>query len=414
VVGDVFFHAVDVTEQVRARQHVEQLARELQAERDRLRKVVELLPTAVLVTDTALTIQVGNRAARMLLGVDGAAPAPPVAAGETIPADDVGIFAAYEVRRLDGTPYEAAELPLTRALRQGEEVRGEQMLLRHSDGHDVPILTSAAPLYDETGAITSAVLVFQEITAIRELEQAREEFLSSAAHDLRTPLTSIQGLAELARWRLNRLGMDNLGPIAAHMEGIEAASSRMARLIDSLADISRARLGAAFELESSHVDLVTLVETVVTRFAEQGTHRVNFITEVPTLPITLDALRFERVVDNLVSNAIKYSSSGGEINVRVAREEAGTEPSAIVEVEDHGIGIGAADQARIFERFHRAAGVRGHIPGSGVGLASVMQIIRQLGGTIKVRSHEGEGSTFTVRLPLEVETGDSSALHRGE
>ncbi|MFN8556342.1 MAG: sensor histidine kinase [Dehalococcoidia bacterium] len=112
-----------------------------------------------------------------------------------------------------------------------------------------------------------------------------------------------------------------------------------------------------------------------------------------------DGARLTRVVDNLLSNAVKYSPDGGETTVHVGRVCYHGEAYAVLTVQDRGIGIPAVDLPYTFERFHRAANVRG-IAGNGIGLAGARQIIEQHGGQISVESVEGEGSTFTVRLPL--------------
>ena len=113
-----------------------------------------------------------------------------------------------------------------------------------------------------------------------------------------------------------------------------------------------------------------------------------------------DPVRLARVLDNLVSNAIKYSPDGGEIAVRINQQEIDAEPWAAIAVEDHGLGIPVTEQRRIFERFRRATNVAGRIGGSSVGLTSARQITEQHGGTITVESVEGAGSIFTVLLPL--------------
>jgi len=115
-----------------------------------------------------------------------------------------------------------------------------------------------------------------------------------------------------------------------------------------------------------------------------------------------DQPRVERVVRNLMENAIKYSPNGGEIAVRLTSEERDG-PWAVITVRDHGLGIAANDVSKVFSRFHRGSNV-GRIPGTGIGLASVQQIVEQHGGTIAVESAEGVGSTFTVRLPLRSQT----------
>jgi signal transduction histidine kinase len=117
--------------------------------------------------------------------------------------------------------------------------------------------------------------------------------------------------------------------------------------------------------------------------------------------ITLaDESRIERVVRNMLDNAIKYSPAGGDVTVRARREENDGGSWAVVTIEDRGLGIPAADLPYVFDRFRRGANVRRHIAGSGIGLTGAKQIVAQHGGAITVRSVEGEGSTFTLRLPL--------------
>jgi signal transduction histidine kinase len=120
----------------------------------------------------------------------------------------------------------------------------------------------------------------------------------------------------------------------------------------------------------------------------------------PELHAAVDAARIARVVGNLLSNALKYSPRGGTIVVRVAQADGTAGPEALIAVADAGIGIPAADLPHIFERFARARNVAGHIPGTGIGLASARGIVEQHGGSITVQSTEGVGSAFIVRLPL--------------
>ena len=128
------------------------------------------------------------------------------------------------------------------------------------------------------------------------------------------------------------------------------------------------------------------------------------ITAVDTLMGFWDAPRLERVLGNLLGNAIKYSPEGGEITIRIAREENGDAEVAVLSVEDHGVGIPQADLSLIFERFRRAGNVES-FAGSGIGLAGAKRIVELHGGTITVTSTEGQGSTFTVRLPIVIEEG---------
>ncbi|MGH2386656.1 MAG: ATP-binding protein [Chloroflexota bacterium] len=393
--------AVEVTAQVRARRHAEDLARQLEAERDRVRQVVDLLPEAVMVIDTALTIQISNQAVRHLLGIEAGAPAPAVAPGEAFPADDATAFAVYGARRLDGTPYAAAELPPVRAARWGEEVRGEQMLLRHAgDGRDVPILVNATPLRDHAGALAGGLVVFQDITALRALERMRDEFLFSAAHDLKNPLTGILGNAQLSQRRLARLDDVATTPVLGLLARIEEGANEMLALINELMDVARLRTGAGLDLHREPTDLVALTARCIEDWDDAGKHQFRLEAAVPTLNADVDAARTARVVGNLLSNAIKYSPGGGTITIGVAPETGPGGPHARITVTDQGVGIPPEDLPRIFDRFTRAGNVVGHIQGTGIGLAGARGIVEQHGGTIAAESREGHGATFTVKLPF--------------
>jgi signal transduction histidine kinase len=160
-------------------------------------------------------------------------------------------------------------------------------------------------------------------------------------------------------------------------------------------------------LQRRPTDIVALVRQVIAE--QQGTtgrHNIQLEASTPEIMGNWDAERLERAVTNLVSNAIKYSPDGGDITVRVAREASsedgstGEEGSLTIEVTDHGLGISQEDLPHIFEWFRRASNVSGRISGAGIGLASSLHAIRQHGGTIEVESELGTGSTFTMRLPV--------------
>lgn len=380
----VLVHAVEVTGQVRARDA-------LQAERDRLQQVLDVLPEAVLIADTTPTFTVSNRTATDILGAD--------VVGQPVPVSDA---TTYGSRHLDSTPYPACELPLQRALR-GDAVRGEQLLLENANtGVSVPVLANAAPLVDAAGATTGAVVVFQDISTMLESERTREAFVSTTTHDLKGPLTSVRGYTQLAARRLSKLTGVETAPVAVALGSIEEATTRMLALINDLADATRIRMGVPLELRRAPADLVALVREVVAGQAFAG-EPVTVEAETPVLIAEIDAPRFERVLTNLIGNAIKYSPPDAPIVVRVWRE-AGDETGgavAAVSVADRGVGIPAEDLPTIWDRYTRGGNVSGHIAGSGLGLASVRAIVERHGGTVSVQSAVGEGSTFTVRIPMQ-------------
>jgi signal transduction histidine kinase len=160
--------------------------------------------------------------------------------------------------------------------------------------------------------------------------------------------------------------------------------------------------GQPLTLQLTSNDLVELAGQVVEEHQQStNMHRMVFDAEVPSLIVRSDATRLERVLGNLLSNAVKYSPGGGDIRVRVAREVQAEREWAVLSVRDEGLGIPEHDLPHIFEWFRRAQNYSGRISGAGIGLASANQIVKQHDGAIDVSSAEGQGSTFTVRLPLQ-------------
>jgi signal transduction histidine kinase len=226
---------------------------------------------------------------------------------------------------------------------------------------------------------------------------ARDEFLAAASHDLRNPLSTIQSAAELLERSLDDPQMrDRAASCGDH---IQSAAKRMAQQLDAFLDVSRLEAGRPLELKKRTYDLMPLVRQVVQE-CQQTTQRHRLLLEGPAmLQASVDAARLQRVVGNLIGNAIKYSPDGGEVNIKVEAHET----DVILMVHDRGIGIPGADQSRVFERFQRGTNVEGRFQGTGIGLAGARQIVEQHGGAITVKSQVGKGSTFTVRFPSGTE-----------
>ena len=242
--------------------------------------------------------------------------------------------------------------------------------------------------------------VLRDVTERRQFEEMQEEFLSSLAHDLKNPMTTVRGQTQLWLRRLSRGDTPDATRLESSLQGVEAAALRMTHLLDELADVMRLRAGHEIELQRHHTDLVDLARRSITEL-ERTTdqHEIRLLASQPQIFGEWDASRVERVVVNLLGNAIKYSPAGGVIDVRVARTCDETGCMALLSVTDPGVGIPPDDLERIFERFQRATNVRS-IAGTGIGLSGVRRIVELHGGTITVDSVEGKGSTFTVCLPL--------------
>jgi two-component system, OmpR family, phosphate regulon sensor histidine kinase PhoR len=366
----------------------------LAADRDRLRQILDALPVAVLIAHADGQFALANAAAQRLIRPD--------TADQPLPRTGHEALEQLGLCRPDGTPYPPQDLPLQRSLRHGAVVEGAEALIRPAGGgRDVHVLINSAPLCAADGAIAGAVAVLQDVTPLKDMERAREEFLGAAAHDLKTPLTSMRGLAQLARRRLTRLGLPEVQPIMAHLEGIETGAGQMATLINQLVDITRLQMGALLELHRRPVDLVALTRAAAAQQQDSKCLQLVVEADQPELVAAVDAERIERVLSNLIGNAVKYSPDGGQITVRVAREDGADTSWAVLVVRDSGLGIPASDLPRIFDRYYRASNVPEHIQGTGIGLASVRQIVERHGGAVTVASQEGAGTTVTVRLPLQ-------------
>lgn len=242
--------------------------------------------------------------------------------------------------------------------------------------------------------------------------RVRDEFLSSAAHDLKTPLAGIKGLAQLLHrraGRMSRMSGNEMARLEDGLESIDKAATRMTSLINDLLDVTRLHLGRPLDLERTPADLVALARHAI-EAAQLTTdrHHLRLESTPPELFGMWDEHRLGRVLDNLLSNAIRYSPEGGNVTVTIW-SEPGSAPEehadqeqewAVFSVRDEGIGIPDEDVQRVFDRFQRGRNVVGQIEGTGIGLASSRYIVENHGGEITFESREGEGTTFIVRLPI--------------
>lgn len=251
-------------------------------------------------------------------------------------------------------------------------------------------------LADQTAVLLEARALAEHAGALRAREDAarmKEEFLSAAAHDLRTPLTVVLGQAELLERRRQR---NPDAPVDAQgLSRIAREAKRLSDLVTELLDAQRLEQGGAV-LNLAPDDLVDVVEEVRERYAEGGV-RVAFDEPAISLVASIDRPRIEQVLDNLVENALKYTSRGDppEVRVRTVGDEAR------ISVVDHGIGIPPADRHRIFERFFRASNAQSITDtGLGLGLFICRRIVEDHGGRIWFTATPGGGTTFTIALPL--------------
>ncbi|HEX5506436.1 MAG TPA: ATP-binding protein, partial [Thermomicrobiales bacterium] len=232
--------------------------------------------------------------------------------------------------------------------------------------------------------------------------RARDEFLATVSHDLKSPLSTVKGYAQLLRMRARReVTPEIMAGVADGAAKIEATADKMTALIGELLDVARLEAGESLDLERAPTDLVALAAEAIAGHRQAGADR-RFDLLAPDAPLTgtWDRARLERALNNLLGNAVKYSPDGGPITMSVRQERDDAGAWAVLAVRDEGIGIPAAELPRVFERYRRASNAAGRIAGTGLGLASARHIVESHGGALTVESREGRGSTFTMRLPL--------------
>ena len=253
------------------------------------------------------------------------------------------------------------------------------------------ISTSARPMKDQDGNFAGSVIVFSDVTELVNALAAKDDFVSNVSHEFRTPLTSILGYGELL--------LDDDDLTDSQRGPLEIIRRNSERLLTLVSDLLSSRNGQLLVTPEA-VNVAELVRTSVTaalpRAAESGIH---LRADAPEwLEAHIDAARISQVLDNLVSNAIKYSPDGGDVMVSLRSEDG----HMVCSVSDTGMGMSQQDQEEVFAKFFRSAAVRNSaIPGVGLGLSISKAIVEAHGGRVSLRSEVGKGTTFTFAVPVQ-------------
>jgi len=344
-------------------------------EKEKLASILSNMSDGVLATDELGRVIVTNRRARGMLGIQ------ELPEGITL-SEALGIEKGPIAETLEGK-------------------QSSLLLRRELDDHEEePVFrVTLTPIRRRDKGVAGAIAVLQDVTEMEKLEQSRREFVANVSHELRTPLTTIKSYAEA----LGDGALDE-PPLADRFVGvIRSETERMIRLVTDLLHLSRFDSNRT-QLRRQKTDLSEMLEEVVDRFSFQLRQKAITVTvkvENEMKFVWLDRDGIDQVLDNLVSNAIKYTLDGGAIDISAKGLEAGQ--LAIV-VKDTGIGIPKKDLARIFERFYRVDKARSrNMGGTGLGLSIAREIVRAHGGSIGLESEVNVGTAVTVTLPIVLE-----------
>jgi signal transduction histidine kinase len=276
--------------------------------------------------------------------------------------------------------------------------------LQRPDGTSISLGATYAPLIDQDGRLRNIIVNVRDITHFRQAEEMKSTFISIISHELKTPVALIKGYAgtlrrEDAEW--DRATIQN------GLTVIEEEADRLTELIDNLLAASKMQADGLRLTNLSDVNLRIVAERSVERFKTQTKIHTLVLDFPDDFPIIHgDETRLRQVIDNLVSNAIKYSPRGGEVRI------CGTfnDQSVTVEVSDQGVGLPEDELDRIFERFYRVEGALSRkTQGTGLGLYLARAVVEAHGGEIVVESKPGKGSTFRFTLPRESTPADKTA-----
>ena len=282
-------------------------------------------------------------------------------------------------------------------LRQGKRIEHYETVRLRKDGARVEVSLSISPVKDRNGKIIGGSKIARDISERRDLERRKDEFISIASHELKTPVTSLKGFTHLLKRRLKDSGDEECLRFLARMDG---QIDRLTSLVNDLLNITRMQQGQ-LEYRMEIFDLAELVQETVENV--QGTTQTHqlLLKETAEARVYGDRDRIGQVLTNLLTNAIKYSRDADQVIVRITAQEE----HVVVSVQDFGVGIIQKDQQKIFEQFYQVGEDTTTYPGLGIGLYISLNIIKRHQGRLWVQSCKGEGSTFSFQLALSCGNG---------
>ena len=357
--------------------------------RAELETLIDTSPVGVIVLDARSGVPLSlNREARRIVG-DLRMPG----------ASEEQLLDVLTFRRADGRETSLQELPMAQALRTGETVRAEEIVIQVPDGRSVTTLINATPIHTEEGEIASFVVTLQDMTPLEDLERLRAEFLGMVSHELRVPLTSIKGSTTTL---LDASTVLSPAETRQFYRIIDHQADRMRDLISDLLDVVQIETGS-LSVTPEPTDLASLVDEARNTFLSGGCRNSIEIDLPPDLPwVMADRRRIVQVLNNLLSNAARYSEASSPIRLTVVREDF----HVAISVADEGRGVTADHLTRLFRKFSRIDTESGEqrTHDTGLGLAICKGIVEAHGGRVWAESDgPGRGTTITFTVPVAEE-----------
>lgn len=356
---------------------IEETTNSTEFERRRLDSVLEHMTDGVIATDRRGSINIINKAALQLTGMEDSN----VALGQSI-LEVLQIADRYNLRELLDNQ--------------------DELLLDFSNEERQLIIRAYFSLIQRaSGFISGLVIVLHDVTEQQRIEEERRQFVSNVSHELRTPLTSVKSYVDA----LQEGAIEDPEVAKSFLAVAQDETTRMIHMINDLLELSRMDSGT-MKLETEYVNVGELFNYILNRFdmiianddKPEKYYTIKREITNSQIWVELDTSKFTQVVDNIMNNAIKYSPDGGVITARMIDRKT----EVVLSITDQGLGIPKKDLGHIFDRFFRVDKARSRAQGgTGLGLAISKEIIERFGGKIWVDSSEGKGSTFSISLPYE-------------
>lgn len=353
-----------------------------------MKDVLLYLPDGLIVVDTELRVVFVNLAAERILSLP------------SVEAEGQPFWDVVKLREEGGKALGESNCPLSVVLqRKIQSIRGgDTLVTRHN--LEIPVAATLAPILDSEDKARGAIYLFRDISEAKQVDRLRDEFVTNVSHELRTPLTVIKGYVELL---MEEFGDTFMPSQKDFLKVINEESDRLAKLIDGILEFGQARTGEV-GLRQEQFSLLEVIEDSLKFFTPPAVRKEIVITRKlpPDLsPIKGDKNAIRFALDQLIDNAIKFTPEKGTVAVELGgwKLEDGVWKVEL-SIRDSGIGIAPETLPHIFDRFYRAEQKVHTLQGTGIGLSIVKEIIELHGGTIDVQSTPGQGSKFTIRLPM--------------
>ncbi len=351
------------------------------AEKAKSDALFESIGEAVIATDEDGKIMKINDATLELMGFE---------ASDLLGKHYLNTIQAFE---LNGTPISALNRPVMRSLMEGQSITDKLQYAR-KDGSRVTVVVTVSPIMLD-GKPIGTIQVFRDITQEQEIDKAKTEFLSLASHQLRTPATAVkQYIGMLREGFIGKLSDKQLRAV----EQAYQSNERQLKIIEDLLRVAKVESGK-MSLHRAPTNLIQLLQNVITDQSESIACRNQSVDFAPTgdkYIVIVDEHLMRTVFENLIDNASKYSPKGSHIFIKLCRSAGGVS----VDIRDEGVGISKSNTGKLFEKFKRLPNPLSlETNGSGLGLYWAKKVMDYHGGTIKIHSKVGKGSTFTVFLP---------------